>query len=244
MARLLLMTNAAPKVLPDDAEKVQTEPGLKVRRSRRFDGYNVDGNVHPMALPANQNASRRAHVVVISSPRQRDVTVARHQAIRGIKLHPARAGHENADPRMRCICAGKPFCSRWGKSHQISTDVSRRKSQRAQAADLQMGEILADALARTKNFLHRRIDFRGARQKFELLVNALGQVQDALASERLLRFGTVQGQVSQPHCSDNCGDSPHEDSKARNVNQAQRPSDIHVLQLRQGFQLECRRGRR
>jgi hypothetical protein len=36
----------------------------------------------------------------------------------------------------------------------------------------------------------------------------------------------------------------HEDSKARNANQAQRPSDIHVLQLRQGIQLECRRGRR
>ena len=73
----------------------------------------------------------------------------------------------------------EPFFSRRGRSHQIPADVSRGKSQRAQAADLQMREVLADALVRMKNFLDRRIDFRGARQKFEIVMDALGQIQNA-----------------------------------------------------------------
>jgi hypothetical protein len=70
--------------------------------------------------------------------------------------------------------------SRRRRSDQITADVTRRKSQRAQAADLQMREILADALVRSKNFLNRRIDFRRAREKFEIVMDAFGQIENAV----------------------------------------------------------------
>src|SRR5216683_6002191 len=126
-----------------------------------------------MALAANQNSSGRTHIVVISAPSQCDVAVARHEAIRGIEFHPARTRHEYADPSVRRIRAGEPFFSRRRRSHQVTAVVSRRKSQRAQTADLQMSEVLAHALVRMENFQDRRIDFRGARQESKVTVNAL-----------------------------------------------------------------------
>src|ERR1700688_4028859 len=99
-----------------------------------------------MALAADQYPSRRAHIVVISSPSERDVAVARHDPVRRIEFHPACTWHKYADPCMRGIRSGEPLFSRGRRSHQITANVSRRKSQRAQGADLQMSEVLADPL--------------------------------------------------------------------------------------------------
>jgi hypothetical protein len=61
---------------------------LKMKRSGNFDSHDIHGNIHPMARAADQNASGKAHIVVISSPGQRDVAVAWHEAIRGIEFQP------------------------------------------------------------------------------------------------------------------------------------------------------------
>jgi hypothetical protein len=41
-----------------------------------------------MMLAADQNSSGQAHIAVISSPSNCDVTVARHEPIRRIEFHP------------------------------------------------------------------------------------------------------------------------------------------------------------
>ena len=55
-----------------------------------------------------------------------------------------------------------------------------------------MSEVLADALVRMKNFLDRGIDFRGARQKFEVVMDALGQIQNARKERPPCRKGMTR----------------------------------------------------
>ena len=64
-----------------------------------------------------------------------------------IEIEPAVVAGVDADPGVRGIRADQPRSARRRPGQQIAADVAGRQSQRAQAADRQMGKILADAAA-------------------------------------------------------------------------------------------------
>ncbi len=76
----------------------------------------------------------------------------------------------------------------------------RAENQRAQATNLQMGEILADTLSRMQNVANLRINLRGAGQKLQVAMNALGQIKNAFHERPPDAEGRARviGQLSGP----------------------------------------------
>src|SRR6266853_1124818 len=101
--------------------------------------------------------------------------VGRREAVGRIETHPPYLRRIRADPCVGGICAGQAWLTRWWIRCHVSADVSGGKPHRTQAADLQMGKILADSLTRVEDVQHRSADPRGTRQEFELMVDAFGQ---------------------------------------------------------------------
>ncbi len=91
----------------------------------------------------------------------------------------------------------KPRLSGGRASPQISADVAGGQSQRPQAGDLQMREVLAHAAALFKERLDRRADFGGLGVEPEIMEDAAGEVHHGFEQRTPLgeRFDRVLAQL-------------------------------------------------
>ena len=74
----------------------------------------------------------------------------------------------------------EPRLTRGRRRNEIPAHVSRRESNRPQAADLEMGEVLTDATTKPQHLVQRRADVRGRLVVAEIVVNPPCEVQQRL----------------------------------------------------------------
>src|SRR5579862_3938894 len=109
------------------------DTGISLRHPNR---RHIHRNIHPMPLAADQDSPCRADIVVIPAPGERDVSIGRHQAIRGIEIHPAGAGRKRADPGVRGVRSDYALVTGRRVRGNVPTDITGGKSERTQAANL------------------------------------------------------------------------------------------------------------
>src|SRR5437868_7050986 len=81
---------------------------------------------------------------------------------------------------MGSIGADQPLLAGWRAREQVAADVAGRQTKSAQAADLQMSEVLAHPAALGQHFAERRGDGGGLGIIMKFLVDAPRQVHNAL----------------------------------------------------------------
>src|SRR5579864_2755016 len=101
----------------------------------------LDVNVDYVLTAAQGDALHRRHVGIVAPPRDRNVVALRRRVIGRIEIEPSKTRAKHRHPCVRSLCAG---CI--GTAAQITADVAGRQSQRAQARDHDVREILAYAL--------------------------------------------------------------------------------------------------
>ena len=92
----------------------------------------------------DKDAANGGNVGVIASPGQRDVLFRRQQIVRGIEVDPAELAAVDRNPGVRGIGSHQPRLARGWDRPQVAADIARRQSERAQASDGDVGQILAD----------------------------------------------------------------------------------------------------
>src|ERR1039458_1739309 len=136
----------------------------------------VHGDFHAMRAAAGDDAADRTHVRIITAKRDRDVLLGGQQIVRRIKIHPADIGTKNREPGVARVRADKPLLARRRARAQVAADITRRQTQRTQAGDGEMREILADAAALFQNFFKRRRHRGGRGIEFEIGKNPAVQI--------------------------------------------------------------------
>src|ERR1019366_3307041 len=111
----------------------------------RFDRLDIDCDLHDVLSAAKNQPTKRTNVAIIPAPRECYMTSRRDDIVCGIDVYPAYPRTINRYPGMRRICAYQSRPS-WGRiCSEISTHVTGREVDRAEASDLQVCEILANA---------------------------------------------------------------------------------------------------
>jgi hypothetical protein len=99
-------------------------------------------------LPSPQNdTTNGTAVVVVPTPGKRWMPVRGHLVIGRITIEPAKAGAIDREPGVGGVGADQTGLPLGRGRRQVTAVVASCQSQRAQATDLQMGEVLADSPA-------------------------------------------------------------------------------------------------
>src|ERR1700735_2325651 len=115
-----------------------------------------------MPSAADDDAAQWRNIAEIPAPSDDDMIGAYAYVIRGIEVDPAewRAKHRN--PGVRRVRPQQRRVGSRRRGPQITTDVTCRKTPRAQAGEHDVGEILASAAPRRERLDCRRADVGGA----------------------------------------------------------------------------------
>jgi hypothetical protein len=131
-----------------------------------------------LLLPASQHDSaHRRHIAEIASPSQGDVLVLHQAPVGGIEIHPARRRAPHRHPGMRRIGAHQARLAGRGVGQDVAAHVAGGQADRAQAADHQLGKILADAAAAAQDLFEWSRDVGGAAVERKIGEDAVGQVE-------------------------------------------------------------------
>ena len=132
-----------------------------------------------MAAATEDHAAHRAHVRIVESPPQRDVTRGGQQVVCRIDVDPSAAGTVDGQPRMRRIAADQ-FRAAWRRDGlDVAADVARGEAHEAQARDAQTREVLTHSAPQPQHVAQRGRDRRRVRVEREIRVNAAGEIQNA-----------------------------------------------------------------
>lgn len=129
-----------------------------------------------MILPTEYDALERRHVAVVAAPGHSDVLVIRQLIVGRVEIHPADIGQEYREPSMRSVGADQFFLARRGQGFDVAADVACRQTVRADAADGEVGEVLADAAPVFEHVLQRRGQRGEFRVEDEVAMNSLHEV--------------------------------------------------------------------
>src|SRR5436190_22636988 len=106
-----------------------------------------------MAAAAQDDAADGADVVVVASPGDSDVTGGGKKGGCGIDIDPADARAKEGHPGVRGISADEAGLIGRRIGFQVSADIAGGQPERAEAGDLELGEVLANAAAILEYFL-------------------------------------------------------------------------------------------
>src|SRR5271154_1947946 len=140
------------------------------------------------ATGAGVDAGHRGQVVVVPADGERDVANHRAGPMRRIEAGPSGTWQQRLDP---CV-AGQFGRRRIGLAvrigREIAGDIARGNSRKAQQADAEVREILADAAAGGEDVVNRRVHVGSAAVIAELIAHvddhALGVRRDVLGPLR------------------------------------------------------------
>ena len=125
------------------------------------------------------HSPNRSDIAIIAAVGEADVLDADRLVERGIEWNPAEAGNIGFDPGVRGLSADDFFdtCTGFGGTarDQVTGDVARRNSPRAQYGDQKVREILTDAGAGVERVDDGRFDLRGALLITETGVDLMGR---------------------------------------------------------------------
>ena len=127
---------------------------------------------------AEDHAAQWRDIKIIAAECRHDMLAAGHAVVGGVEFHPAFLGAEEGDPGVRRVGAHQLLLARLGQSLDIARDIFRGNSHRPQAADLQVGEVLAHAFFVLQYIRQRSGDGAELRVVGELPENAAGEVGD------------------------------------------------------------------
>src|SRR5689334_24829714 len=99
----------------------------------------------------------------------------RNEIIRRVHVDPTKAMGIERNPGVRGVRTGKPGAAGRRIGFEIAADVAGGQSERTEAADLQMGEILTDAASMLEDFLQWRRHRRCPGIKLEVVMNPVGE---------------------------------------------------------------------
>ena len=140
----------------------------------------VHGHARPLFAAAVDDAADRADVGVVAAPRQRHVAVDGHAIVGRVGVDPADVRHVERDPGVRGVDADEAGLVGRRRRFEIAAHVARRQAERAQAGDLQVGEVLADAAALPEDLGDRRRDRGRPGRELEVLVQAVREIDQAV----------------------------------------------------------------
>src|SRR5689334_12404410 len=109
-----------------------------------------------MVAGAKDHAAHGADVAIVAAPAERDVLHGGEKVVGRIDVNPADARTKKRNPRVRGIRAEELLLAGRRLRFKIAADIARGQAERAEAGDLQMREVLADAPTLLQHFAKRR----------------------------------------------------------------------------------------
>ena len=137
-----------------------------------------------MPAAADDHAAHGRDVAEVATPGDGDVPLVGHDVVGRIGRHPAHARAEHREPGVRRVGADQLRLARDRRRDQVAAHVARRQAHRAQAGDLQMREVLADAAAQAQHLVDRRRDAGRCLVVGEILVDAVGEIRHRVQQRR------------------------------------------------------------
>src|SRR5262245_23034985 len=98
-----------------------------------------------MLSRSKDDAADWADVTVVAAPGSGDVPFGWKQVVGGIDINPAEPRAIKGHPGMRSVGSDQFLLSRRRDRLEIAADVSSGQPHGSQAANLQLGEVLANA---------------------------------------------------------------------------------------------------
>src|SRR5258706_15888104 len=147
-----------------------------------------------MFARAENNSTNRANIIVIPAMRHGDMAHAWNDIIGGVDIDPAEAMAIKRNPGVGCVSAGKSFLAGRRIGFQITAHVAGRQTERPEATNLDVGEVLANPSPILKYLFERSADRSSLRIKFKIPVDSLCQVLDRLKDGAAFRKRT--GRIS------------------------------------------------
>ena len=141
----------------------EARAGVRQRAS-----HDVDRDARPLLAAAEDHAADRADVGVVAAPGQGDVPIDGDAVVGRVDVDPAVPGHVEREPGVRGVGADQARLVGRRRRFEVAADVARRQAERAQAGDLQVGEVLADAAPLPEDVGDRRRDRGRARLEREV----------------------------------------------------------------------------
>ena len=115
-------------------------------------------NVHrhfDFVLPAaEEHPAHRAHILKIAAEGNRDMLFLGDDIVRGIEVDPTPLRRPDRNPGMRGVRANELRLPLRRVGEQISADIAGGESERAQARDFEMCEILANSALDPQHLLN------------------------------------------------------------------------------------------
>src|SRR5210317_1153823 len=120
------------------------------------DGQDVHRHRHLVLAAAEYEAAHRTYIPIVPAPGHGDVFEVGNLVVGGVEVYPAELRAPRREPGVGFVGAHGLVFSRRRMGEQVAADVAGGQTKTAQAGDLQMGEILADAVSGLQNLHHWR----------------------------------------------------------------------------------------
>lgn len=104
-----------------------------------------------MFAATRERSANQANVSIVASQSERHITGTRKLIVGGIQVEPPLTRTINRHPGVRRVAAKEFWLAVAGLGLQIAAHIPRRQPQRAQAANFQMGEVLAYTATETEH---------------------------------------------------------------------------------------------
>ena len=142
--------------------------GAAVLKRRPVQRHYADADLERVLRAAEDDAAQRAHVAVVAAPgevtcRDRGIT-----SLVGSRSTQPMRGTVDREPGVRRVGADQPRLAGRRIGQQVAAHVAGGQAERAQARDLHVREVLADAVAIGQHARDRRRDRRRRRIEREL----------------------------------------------------------------------------
>ena len=135
-------------------------------------------------------AFERRHVAVVAAVSVGDIAIGDEPVVGRVEVYPTRIGHEHRRPGVGHVGADEAGLSRRGRCLEVAAHVAGGEPERTQAADRQVGEVLADPLAALEQLGQRGAHRGRARLVGEVGVDARVELGQSL-SRAAARSGTT-----------------------------------------------------
>ena len=137
-----------------------------------------------MFAAAENDTSQWADVAVVAAPGEGDVTSSGEHIVRGVNVDPAEAVTVERELGVRGIGACETWPPGGRLGFDVAADITRRQTERAQAGDLNVREVLTDTAAILENFFERCADGRGFVIELEVAIDSEREIKHGCAKPR------------------------------------------------------------
>ena len=155
-------------------------PGRGRYGGRQADHVDPDVEGRPGRL-GEDHAPERRDVAEVAAPRGDDVARVGEVVVGRVEVDPPAARHHHRRPRVRGVRALQAGLPRRRGGLEVAADVARGQPDRAQAAQRQVGEVLADALPQREQLLEGGPHVGDPRGVREVLEDRVRQPDERLA---------------------------------------------------------------